>query len=187
MAWSCCAAARCFLIGPTIAASSFATSPSSTFPSQVALLDSPLMSRFVRPSKYRHVYGNPAKPEASYLGVKASQNAWDTNLLAANKQYLSVNWQAGGGGAFAIIPTSRVGKLPDVYPLCRGHTATVLDTAFSPFDDSVVVSAADDGNLGIWKVDDSIFDVLDMSAKELESHGGVKDMEPRAKIDASGR
>lgn len=145
------------------------------------------MSRFVRPSKYRHVYGNPAKPEASYVGVKASQNAWDTNLLAANKQYISLNWQAGGGGAFAIIPTARVGKLPDIYPLCRGHTATVLDTAFSSFDDSIVVSGGDDGALGVWKVDDSIFDALDMSAKELESNGGVKDMKPRAKIAASGR
>lgn len=145
------------------------------------------MSRFVRPSKYRHVYGSPAKPEASYLGVKASQNAWDTNLLAVNKKYISLNWQAGGGGAFAIIPTARVGKLPDIYPLCRGHTATVLDTAFSPFDDSLIVSGGDDGALGVWKVDESIFDVLDMSPKELESAGGVKDLTPRAKISANGR
>lgn len=145
------------------------------------------MSRFVRPSKYRHVYGNPAKTEVCYQNVRPSNNAWDTNFLAANKQYLSLNWQAGGGGAFAIIPTSRTGKLPDLYPLCRGHSATVLDTAFSPFDDSVVVSAGDDGQLGVWKVEDSVFDVLDMNAKELEAHGGVKDLTPRAKISASSR
>lgn len=145
------------------------------------------MSRFVRSSKYRHVYGNPAKPEASYIGVKASQNAWDTNLLAVNSKYISLNWQAGGGGAFAIIPTSRVGKLPDVYPLCRGHSAAVLDTAFSPFDDSVVVSGGDDGNIGVWKIEDSFFDVLDMSPKELDRNGGVKDMMPKAKLPTSSR
>lgn len=145
------------------------------------------MSRFVRPSKYRHVYGNPAKTEVCYQNVRPSNNAWDTNHLAANKKYLSLNWQAGGGGAFAIIPTSQTGKLPDLYPLCRGHSATVLDTAFSPFDDSVVVSAGDDGQIGVWKIEDSIFDVLDMNAKELEAHGGVKDLAPRAKISASSR
>lgn len=145
------------------------------------------MSRFVRPSKYRHVYGTPAKPEGCYQNVKVTNNAWDTNLLAANKSYLSLNWQAGGGGAFAIIPTSATGKLPDVYPVCRGHTATVLDTAFSPFDDRVAVSGADDGQVGIWKIEDQLFDVLSMSARDLERHGGVRDMEPAAKIAASNR
>lgn len=147
----------------------------------------PVMSRFVRPSKYRHVYGSPAKNEVCYQNVKVTNNAWDTNLIAANKSYVALNWQAGGGGAFAVIPTAKTGKLPDVYPLCRGHTAAVLDTAFSPFDDSLVVSGADDGYLGVWKIDPSSFDVLDMSAKELERSGGVKDLTPAAKIAASSR
>lgn len=145
------------------------------------------MSRFVRPSKYRHVYGTPAKNEVSYQNLKVTNNAWDTNLVAANKSYLSVNWQAGGGGAFAIIPTNRKGKLPDLYPLCRGHTAAVLDTAFSPFDDKLVVSGADDGQIAIWKVDDSVFRALDMSPRELEANGGIKDMTPLAKVSASSR
>jgi len=41
---------------------------------------------------------------------------------------LSVNWDASGGGAFAVIPLSEKGKLPDQIPLFRGHTAAVLDT-----------------------------------------------------------
>ncbi|KDN41079.1 putative CRN1 [Tilletiaria anomala UBC 951] len=146
------------------------------------------MSRFVRPSKYRHVYGNPAKKEGCYDNVKVSNNAWDTNLVAANGRYVSVNWQASGGGAFAVIPTANYGKLPDIYPLCRGHSAPVLDTAFSPFNDQMLASASDDGTIGVWKVDDTLFDVLDMSEKEKEKAGGVKDMHPVAKIaGGSGR
>jgi hypothetical protein len=92
------------------------------------------MSRFgfVRPSKYRHVYGTCAKREASYDNLRVSANAWDTNMVAVNpvswKQknlrkrnvlmpalssiqlFLSVNWQSSGGGAFAVIPLSTVGK-----------------------------------------------------------------------------
>lgn len=45
-----------------------------------------------------------------------------------NPEYLSVNWDASGGGAFAVIPLEERGKLPDVIPLFRGHTAAVLDT-----------------------------------------------------------
>jgi hypothetical protein len=46
----------------------------------------------------------------------------------ANPEYLSVNWESSGGGAFAVIPTSERGRLPERIPLFRGHTAVVLDT-----------------------------------------------------------
>ncbi|SJX64874.1 probable CRN1-a coronin, that promotes actin polymerization and crosslinking to microtubules [Sporisorium reilianum f. sp. reilianum] len=145
------------------------------------------MSRFVRPSKYRHVYPNVAKKEACYENVKVSNNAWDTNLVAANGKYISINWNASGGGAFAVLPVNRPGKLNDIYPLCRGHTATVLDTAFSPFEDNFVASASDDGTIGLWKIDDANFDQLEWSDKERERNGGVKDFEPIARVSGGGR
>jgi coronin-1B/1C/6 len=46
----------------------------------------------------------------------------------ANPEYLSVNWEASGGGAFAVIPVNEKGRLPEQIPLFRGHTAPVLDT-----------------------------------------------------------
>lgn len=145
------------------------------------------MSRFVRPSKYRHVYPNVAKKEACYENVKVSNNAWDTNLVAANGKYISINWNASGGGAFAVLPVNRPGKLPDIYPLCRGHTATVLDTAFSPFEDNFVASASDDGTIGLWKINDANFDQLEWSDKERERNGGVKDFQPLARVSGGGR
>ncbi|KAK0561686.1 Coronin-like protein crn1 [Tilletia horrida] len=145
------------------------------------------MSRFVRPSKYRHVFGNAARKESSYDNVKVSNNAWDTNLIAANGKFISVNWNVSGGGAFAVIPVARTGKLPDIYPLCRGHSATVLDTAFSPFDDSLVVSASDDGTIGVYKIDEDAFGVLDLSEKDRERLGGVQDFSPVAKLAGGGR
>lgn len=42
------------------------------------------MAFFVRPSKYRHVYGTCAKREASYDNLRVSANAWDTNMVKAN-------------------------------------------------------------------------------------------------------
>ncbi|TFY56046.1 hypothetical protein EVG20_g9080, partial [Dentipellis fragilis] len=62
------------------------------------------MSRFVRASKYRHVFGQPAKKEHGYENVKVSNSAWDTNVIAASGKYISINWNASGGGAFAILP-----------------------------------------------------------------------------------
>lgn len=83
--------------------------------------------------------------EQCYDNIRISKNAWDTNLVKvrlingdrekarlivsqANPKYISVNWEAGGGGAFAVIPLNETGRLPEHVPLFRGHTAVVLDT-----------------------------------------------------------
>ena len=99
-----------------------------------------------------------------------------------------MNWNASGGGAFAILPLPSPFephklpfKLPDIIPLARGHTAPVLDTPWSPHDDSLVASAGDDGQLLLWKVDSGAF----------EGWGGDKwapqDFEPVMRIGASSR
>ncbi|KAH8176156.1 type of WD40 repeat domain-containing protein [Sarocladium implicatum] len=111
-----------------------------------------MAGRFVRASKYRHVFGKPTRKEFCYDNLRITRNAWDTNLVKVNPEYLSVNWDASGGGAFAVIPLEERGKAPDQIPLFRGHTATVLDTDWNPFNDRVIASASEDGKVFIWEV-----------------------------------
>ena len=99
-----------------------------------------------------HVFGRTTRREQCYDNLRISKNAFDTNLVKANPRYLSVNWEASGGGAFAVIPLEERGKLPEQLPLFRGHTAAVLDTDWSPFDDSIVASGSEDGKVFLWKV-----------------------------------
>ncbi|KAL7748017.1 Coronin-like protein crn1 [Sorochytrium milnesiophthora] len=110
------------------------------------------MSRFVRASKYRHVFSTPAKREICYDNLKVSSSAWDTNLAKVNAKFLAVNWNASGGGAFAVINLNNTGKLNDTLPLFNGHTAAVLDTDFHPFNDHVIASASEDCKVMIWKI-----------------------------------
>ncbi|TFY62268.1 hypothetical protein EVG20_g6764 [Dentipellis fragilis] len=147
------------------------------------------MSRFVRASKYRHVFGQPAKKEHGYENVKVSNSAWDTNVIAASGKYISINWNASGGGAFAILPApSPFGvsstipyKLPDIIPLARCHTAPVLDTDWSPHNDETVASAGEDGKVMLWKVDSRAFE--DWGQEHWVPH----DFDPVLRIDASPR
>ncbi|KAK3066062.1 Coronin-like protein crn1, partial [Teratosphaeriaceae sp. CCFEE 6253] len=106
-----------------------------------------MSGRFVRASKYRHVYGRGSRREATYDNLRISKNAWDTNLVKVNPKYLAVNWEASGGGAFAVIPLEEKGKLPEQLPLFRGHTAAVLDTDWNPFNDEIIASGSDDGKV----------------------------------------
>ncbi|KAK0224493.1 hypothetical protein EDD85DRAFT_859442 [Armillaria nabsnona] len=147
------------------------------------------MSRFVRASKYRHVFDKAAKKDHGFENVKVTGSAWDTNVISASAEYISVNWNASGGGAFAILPLpspfvahpSLPYKLPDSLPLARSHTAPVLDTEWSPHDDSLVASAGEDGKVMIWKVSPDVFE-------GWGAEGWVpKDFDPVWRIDASPR
>ncbi|KAI0294482.1 microtubule binding protein [Multifurca ochricompacta] len=147
------------------------------------------MSRFVRASKYRHVFGQPAKKEHGIDNIKVTSSAWDTNVISASGKYISVNWNSSGGGAFAILPAPSPfsgapgipTKLPDIVPLARSHTAPVLDTDWSPHSDSIVASGGEDGNVMIWQVDPSAFE-------DWNTEGWVpRDFGPVLRIDASPR
>ncbi|KZT68697.1 DUF1900-domain-containing protein [Daedalea quercina L-15889] len=148
------------------------------------------MSRFVRASKYRHVFGQQGKKEYGIDNLKVTNSAWDTNLIAASSRYISVNWNASGGGAFAILPLPSPfsplphgfpTKLPDLIPLARSHSAPVLDTDWSPFNDAMVASAGDDGKVMIWKVESAVFEGWGTEQWEPQ------DFDPVLRIDVSPR
>lgn len=99
--------------------------------------------------------------------------------MKANPKYLAVNWEASGGGAFAVIPLEERGKLPEQLPLFRGHTAAVLDADWSPFNDDIVASGSDDGKVFLWEVPDSF--TLHTDADEPE------DVAPVGKLSGHSR
>lgn len=70
-------------------------------------------------------------------------------------------------------------KIPDLIPLARSHTATVLDTDWSPFNDSIVASGAEDGKVMIWKMEDSFFEGWG------QEHWEPQDFDPVARIEVS--
>lgn len=110
------------------------------------------MSRVVRSSKYRHVFGTVAKKEDCYDDLRITRTAWDSNLVCANPSYIAVIYQAAGGGAFAVIPHSMKGKVSPNLPLVTGHKGEVLDIDFNPFNDNLIASASDDGTAKVWSI-----------------------------------
>jgi len=111
------------------------------------------MSRVVRSSKFRHVFGQPFKKEDSYDELKVTRNAWDSNYVTANPNFFAVIWEAGGGGSFAAIPWSQSGKFDAAKsPLVTGHKNPVLDLDCNPFNDNLVASASEDCYVKIWSI-----------------------------------
>ncbi|KYQ89173.1 hypothetical protein DLAC_11809 [Tieghemostelium lacteum] len=111
------------------------------------------MSKVVRSSKYRHVFGQQAKKEECYQNLKVTRSAWDSNYITANTKFFGVIWDAAGGGSFAVIPHEQQGKLSQQnVPLFAGHKSAVLDIAFHPFNENLISSVSEDCNVMIWGV-----------------------------------
>eukprot|EP01122_Echinamoeba_exundans_P001496 TRINITY_DN11535_c2_g1_i1.p1 TRINITY_DN11535_c2_g1~~TRINITY_DN11535_c2_g1_i1.p1 ORF type:complete len:471 (-),score=169.47 TRINITY_DN11535_c2_g1_i1:127-1482(-) len=131
------------------------------------------MSKFVRSSKFRHVFGQAAKPEESYNNIKLTKNAWDSNYIAVNPQYLAICWQTGGGGAVGVVPLKKTGKLGDGdVGLFSGHKGPVLDIAFSPFNDNILATSSEDCTVKIWQIPEGglVKDQTD-AVQVLSGHG----------------
>lgn len=68
------------------------------------------MSRsFVRNSKFRHVFGQAAKADQCYDDIRISQMTWDSNFCSVNPKFVAMIVDASGGGAFMVLPLSKVG------------------------------------------------------------------------------
>lgn len=67
--------------------------------------------KVVRQSKFRHVFGQPVKNDQCYEDIRVSRVTWDSTFCAVNPKFLAVIVEASGGGAFLVLPLSKVGAI----------------------------------------------------------------------------
>jgi len=128
------------------------------------------MSRFVRQSKYRHVFAPQPKRDTTYEGIKLTKNAWDSNYVAANPSFIAVAWQVGGGGAVGVLKQGDYGR-HDSMPLFTGHKGAVLDLDFNPFNDNIFGTASEDCFAKIWQIPEGgLTDSTEDSVQVLRGH-----------------
>lgn len=115
----------------------------------------------VRKSNYRHVEGKEAWKRDHFLNVKADCSTRDATPIAANERFFAVPW-SGAGGRLAVIPMSRVGKLPDNGGFGMIETGSaVLDFSFHPHVNDLIVTANENAHAYVWKVDEGLMDLKD--------------------------
>ena len=68
------------------------------------------MSHFVRASKFRHVFSDPPRPDATYMNLRLSTVTGEQNYIKANSLYFAVGI-SGGGGPFAVLPLNKPGRV----------------------------------------------------------------------------
>jgi len=109
---------------------------------------------FMRKSKFRHVFGKPEKRDQCYDGIRITKTSWESTYCAVNPKFVAIITEAAGGGAFLVLPLSKVGRVPMDAPTVAGHKGAVLDIQWCPHNDNVVASASDDCTVKVWQIPD---------------------------------
>ena len=112
------------------------------------------MSRIVRASKFRHIFGTPQKNDQCFNDVKVTRSAWDSNFCAVNPKFIAMAIEGGGGGPFLVLKIDAVGRVGTTHPICDGHSAPVLDLAWYPFNDNIIATCSEDCTIKIWMIPD---------------------------------
>ncbi|XP_065336917.1 coronin-6 isoform X1 [Cloeon dipterum] len=111
--------------------------------------------RVVRSSKFRHVYGTGLKRDQCFDNIRVSKSSWDSTFCAVNPKFLAIIVESAGGGAFIVMPLSKVGRINPDHPLVGGHKGPVLDIAWCPHNDNVIASGSEDCVVKVWQIPDS--------------------------------
>lgn len=118
-----------------------------------------------------HVFGQASKKSDCYDNIRITKSAWDSTFCVVNPKFLAIITEAGGGGAFLVLPLERVGRIDREVPLVSGHKAAVLDLAWSPHNDNVIASCSEDCTVKVWQIPDGgITSTLTESSVDLAAH-----------------
>ncbi|KAL7505796.1 hypothetical protein ACHAXN_009986 [Cyclotella atomus] len=106
----------------------------------------------IRTSKYRHVYCDAPKAEATHTGFRLSTVTGDQQYIKASTKYFSVAL-FGGGGQIYVGRHDRPGRFqPGHTPTLHGHSGAILDFEWNPFDESMLATASEDTTIKLWSI-----------------------------------
>lgn len=143
--------------------------PDSTMPEKYSY--SQISFRGVRTSKFRHIFGSPARKDNCYECIKITKNAHDSHFCAVNPKFVAVVTETAGGGAFLVIPVEKTGRVDINMGKIVGHRGPVLDLKWNPFNDNVIASCSDDGTIKLWYIPDGGINNINMTEPLMDLLG----------------
>eukprot|EP00794_Sanderia_malayensis_P014260 gene14260-15747_t len=114
-----------------------------------------MAGRFVRASKFRHVFGSAAKKADCFDALRITKSPIENYFIAINSKFVALCIDAGGGGAFVVLPIDKTGRQDVNSPRVCAHEQDVLDLAWNPFQDEIIASSSEDGTIKIWQIPDT--------------------------------
>ncbi|KAI8099038.1 uncharacterized protein BX664DRAFT_320241 [Halteromyces radiatus] len=109
--------------------------------------------RFQNLNKYRNSVGTISNKEVWYADIPVTSSSSDlSSLIQANTSWLAIKW---GSGSIGLLPVDRPGKnCATEARVFHAHGASISDWHFSPFDDYLLATGAEDSMIKLWQIPD---------------------------------
>jgi len=101
-----------------------------------------MAGRYVRSSSYRHVFGEPAKSEGQFQGIRPECKG-ESGYVACSPEFFAFPSQ-GGGGPVIVKKYDQPGRLGAGEKKLAVHKNAVVDCQFNPFVDNLLATASED-------------------------------------------
>jgi coronin-1B/1C/6 len=121
-------------------------------------------------SKFRFIEGVPFQNRDWYNDVRVGSASVEANLIKSNSKYFAVPWVTPG--SVAVVSLDQKGALdPETLPLIvQDEQMPILEFAFNPFDDNMLVTSAEDGRAFVWKWPENCDKHVTSPVAELAGH-----------------
>lgn len=108
------------------------------------------MSRIVRKSPYRHVFGTACKPDQLYADLRCNQ-AGDGSFIDTNGKFFAMPVE-GNGGPVVVANLDAPKRYGHTALKVSVHKAKVLDVAWNPLNFTILATASEDCHFAVSQV-----------------------------------
>jgi len=106
--------------------------------------------KVVRTSRYRHLFGTPVQAIENISAIKVGQAQTESTVLKANATFYALPWYTSG--SVVVLPTGQKGAVSTETPLILHDETTINDLEFSPFNDHLLATACQNGQINLWTI-----------------------------------
>lgn len=122
-------------------------------------------------SKFRYIEATPFKNRDWFYDVRVGSASVEASLIKSNSKYFAVPWVTPGSVAVVSLENQKGALDPESLPLIvQDEQMPVLEFAFNPFDDNMLVTSGQDGRAFLWKWPENSSSHLTTPAAELCGH-----------------
>ena len=91
------------------------------------------------------------KPLLSFPRI-SGQNNCENDGVASNGKMIAMTWSSNS--TVAVFNAEKTRSFDATIPLIKGHNGAINDISWSPFEDRLLATCADDGKAKFWVFDD---------------------------------
>jgi WD40 repeat protein len=119
--------------------------------------------------RFRYLLGESTNPLTKFQDVKQTTSNQEHDGIATNGTLTAMGWTQNS--SIAVFSTYDFKRFDANIPLIKGHNGAITDLGFSPFHETLLASASEDGLVKLWVLpEEGLTEHIKEEDMELRGH-----------------